>query len=172
VQSLDDDIELGLQVIYRQGPTVNPTSVDADGTVNYTVADGPQSTANGSSSSNAARAAWSFEYSVSTALDGSTDTLGDYDLRLLIDLDPSADTSFLELAFQPTGGLPDTLTEPRSNGVWTLASPMAGVPGGVGAALIADDGGTDQVTQNSQNYAFYSSIIDFDGNPATDDAAP
>lgn len=172
VRDLDHGIELGLQVIYRQGPSVDPTGVDWDGTVNFTVADGPQSTANGSSSNNAARAAWSFEYSVSTALGGSADTLADYDLRLLIDLDPGAGTSFLELAFQPTGGLPDAPGEPRSNGVWTLAAPMAGVPGGVGTALIADDGGTDQVTQNSQNYAFYSSIIDFDGNPATDDPAP
>lgn len=168
-QSTTHDIELGLQVIYRKGPAVNPTGVEDDGTVNFTVADGPQSTANGSSI-NEGYAAWSFEYSVSTALNGSSDTLAAYDLRLLIDLDPSADTSFLELKFVPTGGLPDTLTEPRSNGAWELASPMAGVPL-VGTDLILDDGGTTQVTQNSQNYLFYSTIMDFDGNPATDDAA-
>jgi hypothetical protein len=171
VQNLDNDIELGLQVIYRQGPTVSATGVEADGTVDYTVADGPQSTANGSSSNNAARAAWSFEYSISTALDGGVDTLADFQFKLLIDLDPGAGTSFLQLAFSPTGGLPDAPGEPRSNGLWSLAAPMAGVPGGVGTGLIADDGGTDQVTQNSQNYAFYSTIMDFDGNPATDDAA-
>lgn len=173
VQNLEHGIELGLHVKYRNSLLdVNPTSVDADGTANYTVDDGPQlNGVNGASGTALNRAAWNFEYSVSTALNGGVDTLADYDLRLLIDLDPSAGTSFLELAFSPTGGLPDTLTEPRSNGLWSLAAPMAGVPGGVGAGLIADDGGTAQVTQNSQNYAFYSTIMDFDGNPATDDAA-
>ncbi len=163
VQDLDHDVELGLQVIYRQGPTVASTGVEADGTVDYTVADGPQSTANGSSSNNASRAAWSFEYSISTALDGSVDTLADYDLRLLIDLDPSAGTSFLQLDFAASGVASPT-------GAWQLGSPIAGLPP-VGTPLIPDDEGTTQVTQNSQNYAFYSTIMDFDGNPATDDAA-
>ncbi|MGQ0676105.1 MAG: calcium-binding protein [Rhodospirillales bacterium] len=183
VQNLDHDIELGLHVKYRSSlQDVNPTSVGADGTANYTVDDGPQvNGVNGASGTALNRAAWSFDYSVSTALDGGMDTLADFDLKLLIDLDPSAGTSFLELAFSPTGGLPDAFPppEPRSNGVWELVSPIAGLPApgtpGLlipdgGAGLIADDAGNAQVTQNSQNYAFYATIIDFDGNPATNDA--
>ncbi len=180
MQNLEHDIELGIHVKYRSSlQDVNPTGVDMDGTANYTVDDGPQlNGVNGASGTRLDRAAWSFDYSVSTALDGSMDTLADFDLRLLIDLDPSAGTSFLQLAFSPVGGLPDAPGEPRSNGLWKLAAPMAGLaapgtPGAppAGADLIADDGGTAQVTQNSQNYAFYSTIMDFDGNPATDDAA-
>src|SRR5262245_3768821 len=72
----DAGIELGLQVIYRQGPTVTTTDDYADGVLNFEVNDGPQSTANGSSSNNGARAAWSFEYSIATGLNGETTDLG------------------------------------------------------------------------------------------------
>jgi VCBS repeat-containing protein len=172
VRDVSHDLELGIHVKYRSSlQDVNPTSVEPDGTVKYTVDDGPQlNGVNGASGTALNRAAWSFDYSASTALDGSVDTLADFNFRLLIDLNPGAGTSFLELAFSPVGGLPDAPGEPRSNGLWSTAAPMAGIPA-VGTGLIADDGGTDQVTQNSQNYAFYSTIMDFDGNPATDDAA-
>jgi|GEM_PF-1857389 len=177
VQNLEHDIELGIHVKYRSSlHDVNPTSVDMDGTANYTVDDGPQlDGVNGASGTRLDRAAWSFDYSVSTALDGSMDTLADFDLRLLIDLDPSANTSFLDLAFAASG-----LSSPT--GVWQLASPVASVVGllPAGTGFIFDDEGTTRVTQNSQNFGFnpaggalpgLRNLMDFDGNPLTDDAA-
>ena len=44
----DVGVELGLQVIYRQGPVVTTTDDYADGVLHFTVNEGPQSTANGS----------------------------------------------------------------------------------------------------------------------------
>ena len=42
-------VELGLQVIYRQGPTVASADTYDDGVLHFVVNDGPQSTVNGSS---------------------------------------------------------------------------------------------------------------------------
>src|SRR5439155_9462842 len=86
----DSGIELGMQVIYRQGPTVTTADTYADGALHFDVASGPQSTVNGSSATNTARAAWSFEYSVATGLNGQTTNLNNYTFKLLIDRDPTA----------------------------------------------------------------------------------
>lgn len=48
VRAEDAGIELGLQVIYRQAPTVITTDDYADGVLRFAVNDGPQSTVNGS----------------------------------------------------------------------------------------------------------------------------
>jgi hypothetical protein len=68
-------IELGLQVIYRQGPSVATADDYSDGVLHFAVNDGPQSTTNGSFLNNANRAAWSFEYSIVTGLNGETTNL-------------------------------------------------------------------------------------------------
>lgn len=137
-------IELGMMILYRQGPTVASSDDYADGVLEYDVASGAQSTANGSFANNAARAAWNFTYSVATGLNGATTDLNDFTFQLLIDVDPGPGTNFQTLALEAE------LT-PQAAGQsgfqWRLV-PMGPVP-------IADDEGTTNVTQNSQNYAFY-----------------
>lgn len=77
-------------VLYRQGPTIASTDNYADGVLNFSVASGPQSTANGSISNNATRAAWNFTFSVATGLNGATTDLNDYTFQLLYDVDAGA----------------------------------------------------------------------------------
>ncbi len=130
-----------MQVHYRQGPTVLPTDGNgyADGVLHFQVNDGPQSTANGSSSNNAARAAWNFDYSIITGLNGETTDLSDFTFKLLVDEDPTAAIDYQ---------------------VYVMAA------GGVGSAnvhwanqygeLVGDDQGiAGEVAQNSRNLAFY-----------------
>jgi hypothetical protein len=70
-------IELGLKIHERQGPDILPTSVDSDGTAHYNVPAGTQP-------GNPGRAAWNFDFSVNTGLDGSTKTLDDFNFRIII----------------------------------------------------------------------------------------
>lgn len=87
VENDDAGIEIGLKAKIRQGPDVVPTGNT------YEVPDGPQSTANGSQSDNANRAAWSFDYSINADTD---DNGVPNDLRVVIDIDvdKSSDISF------------------------------------------------------------------------------
>jgi hypothetical protein len=139
VKNLDSGIELGLQVIYRQGPTVTSTDDYNDGVLHFSVNDGAQSTANGSSVNNAGRAAWSFDFSIATGLNGATTDLDDYTFQLLYDVDPGAGTSYRTLALEPGGS-------GSSGHQWRDQ--------GTGLVFIADDSGNSNVTQNSENYAF------------------
>lgn len=139
----DAGVELGLQVIYRQGPVVASTDNYDDGVLHFTVNDGPQSTANGSGSDHAGRAAWSFEYSVATGLDGETTDLDDFTFRLMYDTDTSAATSFRTLVLEAE-------TTPQAAG----QSGYQWRDEGSGLVFIADDEGNANVTQNSENYAF------------------
>jgi hypothetical protein len=144
----DAGIELGLQVIYRQGPTVTTADDYADGVLSYTVNDGAQSTANGSSANNSARAAWSFEYSIVTGLNGETTDLGDFTFKLLVDKDPTAAIDYNELLMRV-----DPLAPGTADTIWQLVGPNVDV--------IGDDAGNPAlpgtVAQNSQNisFAFY-----------------
>jgi len=100
------------------------------------------------------RGATAFDFSFSTGHNGSTETIEHFlanggEFHFKIDLDPGKGTNYLDLhaVFDPvhnTGG---------SHVVWATDS---------GQILIADDAGTAQVTQNSQNLAFYQSLIDVD----------
>src|SRR3954470_24888398 len=86
--SVDDktNIELGLKIHYRQGDDITPTSVDSDGTANYTVPAGTQviDPAHGVTEAHSNRGAWNFDFSVNTGLDGSTKTLDNFDFRITI----------------------------------------------------------------------------------------
>jgi len=119
------------------------------------VPDGPQVTDpdHGVPGPHPGRAAWNLDFSISTALDGSTNDLDDIDAWLQLDLDPSPKTKFLTLK----------LTK-------ITTTPAAGVSGygwKTGSTfVIDDDGGTSQVTQNSFNYAFIAAAIDTDPNTA------
>ncbi len=149
----DLGIELALNVRYRQGPAVDPVSVDADGTVRFAVNDGPQSTDNGSSSDNADRAAWSFQYSIVTGLDGETTDLSDFTFKLFIDTDVTEGTDFRELTMIDPG-------VPLGNDTGFVWFDQDGNP------TIGDDGGNANVAQNSENYAFgfIENYIDADPN--------
>lgn len=138
-----EGIELGLQIIYRQGPTVPSTDNYVDGVLNFDVNSGPQSTSNGSSANHTGRAAWSFNYSVATGLNGATTDLNDFTFRLLYDVDPGAGTSYRTLTLEPE------LT-PQAAG----QSGFQWRDAGTGTVFIADDEGNLNVTQNSENYAF------------------
>jgi hypothetical protein len=142
-ENVDAGVELGLQVIYRQGPAVASTDTYDDGVLHFVVNDGPQSTANGSSANNVGRASWSFEYSIATGLNGATTDLGDFTFKLLYDVDPGAAASYRTLTLEQE------------------ATPQAAGQSGFqwrdeasGLVFIADDEGNANVTQNSENYAF------------------
>jgi hypothetical protein len=139
----DAGIELGLQVIYRQGPTVTTTDDYADGVLHFQVNDGPQSTANGSLANNATRAAWNFEFSVATGLNGETTDLSDFTFKLLYDVDPGLGTNYRTLTLEAE-------TTPQAAG----QSGFQWRDDGTGLVFISDDEGTANVTQNSENYAF------------------
>lgn len=138
----DAGVELGLKAHLRQGPDVPPAYVDDDGRVHVVVPSGPQLGVPN-------RAAWNFTFSVNAALAGAKPSLEDYEVELLIDLDPSKRTDFLKLKLDKLG--PPEAAPGQHNGYgWKSGSTVA----------IPDDEGTDRVTQNSQNLAFYASAID------------
>ena len=136
-------IELGLMVLYRQGPTVPSTDNYNDGVLNFNVASGPQSTANGSPTNNPARAAWNFTFSVATGLNGATTDLDDHTFQLLYDVDPGPGTTYRTLTL-----------ERRDAGGPGQLSGFQWRDQGTNAVFIADDEGNSNVTQNSENYAF------------------
>jgi hypothetical protein len=136
-------IELGLMILYRQGPTVASTDNYNDGVLNFNVESGPQSTANGSTSNNAARAAWNFTFSLATGLNAVTTDLDDHTFQLLYDVDPGAGTSYRTLTL-----------ERRDAGGPGQLSGFQWRDQGSGLVFIADDEGNSNVTQNSENYAF------------------
>ena len=128
------DIELGLKIHYRQGVDITPTSVDADGTAHYNVPAGTQviDPAHGVGSARPDRAAWSFDFSVNTGLDGSTKTLDAFDFRIII-----------------TSG-------DGEQGVFDMNHLAPGnTPWGTLAGGFADeDGANPQLSQNSVNLGF------------------
>ena len=136
-----DGVELGLSIRYRQGPAVDPVSVDADGSVRFDVNTGAQNTDNGSSGNNANRAAWSFNYSIATGLNGETTDLSDFTFKLFVDVDVTEDTNFRELTMIENP--PEFSNETGFFWIDQDSSPT-----------IGDDGGNGNVAQNSENFAF------------------
>jgi hypothetical protein len=128
------DIELGLKIHYRTGDDIEPTSVDADGTAHYDVPAGTQVIDPDHNVSTAApnRAAWNFDFSVNTGIDGSTNTLDQFDFKIVI-----------------TSGDGEV-------GVFDMQHLADGItPWGTLAGGFADEDGTDpQLSQNSVNLGF------------------
>ncbi len=152
-------IELGLGVIYRQGPTVASTDDYTDGVLRFTVNDGPQSTMNGSFANHPLRAAWNFNFSVATGLNGTTTNLADYTFKLLYDVDPSSATLYRPLTLEAGGT--------GTSGFWWTDDQT-------GIAFITGDGGNIRVTQNSSNYAFgfYQAFLASPYGPSNNFAGP
>lgn len=143
-------VELGLDVIYRQGPGAEQ-HVGADGLVHFEVAEGTQSTDNGSSVDNAARAAWSFNYSIATGLNGADGDLSDFKFVLKFDTDISEHTNYRVFVGQYYDD---------GNG-----SDLVWIDQATGLPVIGDDDGNANVSQNSENIAFDFLHDYIDGDP-------
>jgi hypothetical protein len=144
-ENLDAGVEAAVKAHYRQGQDIPPSFVDDNGRVHVIVPSGPQvvDPAHGVPIAHSGRAAWNFAFSVNVAEAGVLASLDDYDVDLLIDLDPSKRVDYLKLKLAklgPPGADPD-----QHNGYgWKAGFVVA----------IGDDEGTSQVSQNSQNMAF------------------
>ncbi len=156
-------VELGMMVLYRQGPTIPSADDYDDGVLHFAVASGPQADENGSLGDNANRAAWNFTFSIATGLNGPGTDLGDYTFQLLYDVDPTAGTSYRTLTLEPEPGPP---VAGQSNFQWRDQ--------GTSMVFIADDEGNANVTQNSQNYgfAFYQVPLTLPYGPGNGFAGP
>jgi hypothetical protein len=149
--------QLAADVHYRQGNTVQPVAATDDGLLVYSMPAGPQvaDPAHGVPTANANRAATSFDWSFDTGVGpGTHQTIQQFlasggEFIVKIDLDPSQHNNPLTLhaVYDPT------INTGGSHVVWEDSH---------NSVVIADDGGNAYVTQNSQNYAFYQSIIDTD----------
>ncbi len=147
-------IELAIKAHYRQGADIAPSFVDEDGVVHVVVPAGHQivDPAHGVPVAHTGRARWNFAFSYDVALDPGNPDLDAYRGWLLIDTDPSEKTRYHWLKLTR---LTDTPSGQQSGYGWKS---QYGVE-------IPDDEGTSQVTQNSQNLAFYEHVID--GDPDT-----
>jgi hypothetical protein len=147
-------IQVGTDVHYRTGDTVQPTAVNDDGSLVYNMPMGSQVVdfAHGVSSARADRAATSFDYSFDTGVGpGPHQTIQDFlasggQFVFKVDLDPGQHNDPLTLH-----AVYDASSSSASHVVWETAQ---------GQVVIGDDGGNAFVTQNSQNYAFFQSLID------------
>lgn len=146
---LNDDagVELAIKGMYRQGADILPKLVDTDGVIHVEVPAGHQLVP----SVRTDRAIWNWTFSVNVAIDPSNPDLDWYDGVLLVDVDPSDNTSYLPLRLARVTTTP---TGQASGFGWKLGSTF----------VIGDDEGNAKVTQNSQNMAFYESAIDADPN--------
>jgi hypothetical protein len=147
-------LELDLSLIYRTGDTIQPAGVTSCGEIIYRVPAGPQviDPAHGVTVANANRAAWNFNYAA--VLGDATGTLEQFlrarnSLEIKIDLDPGPDVRTLTLhaVYDPA------LNPGGSHIVWETKQ---------GQILFGDDGGTTQATENSENDAFWRTLIGSD----------
>jgi hypothetical protein len=147
-------LELDLSLIYRTGDTIQPAGVTSCGEIIYRVPAGPQviDPAHGVTVANPNRAAWNFNYAA--VLGSDAGTLEQFlrarnRLEIKIDLDPGAEVRSLTLhaVYDPA------LNPGGSHIVWETKQ---------GQILFGDDGGTTQATENSENDAFWRTLIGSD----------
>lgn len=140
------NIELGLKIHYRQGDDIVPTSIGPDHVAHYSVPDGTQvvDPAHNVSSANPNRAAWNFDFSVNTGLNGSANTLDDFDFRIII-RSGDGEEGIFDLQHLAPGNTP-----------W-VNSPTTG-------GFADEDGNDPQLSQNSVNlgFAFMTAIFGAD----------
>jgi len=132
----DYDVELGLKIHHRGGADILPASVDADGTAHYNVPAGQDPHPHSGD-----RAAWNFDFSVNTGLDGNTQTLDAFEFKIII-ADNDGNSQTFDLQHLGPGNTP-----------WLNTPPTGG---------FADEDGTDaQLSQNSVNvgFGFLSSVF-------------
>jgi hypothetical protein len=153
----NSNFQLGTNIHYRTGDQILPEAND-HGTLIYDAPAGPQvvDTAHGVSSAQANRGATSFDFSFSTGHGSNPETIQSFlahggEMLVKIDVDPTAKTDFLTLH----AVYDSTLNAGGSHVVWEDKN---------GSVVIGDDSGNQYVTQNSQNLAFYQSLIDTNPN--------
>jgi hypothetical protein len=133
------DFELGLKLHLRGGSQADliPT-IDGDGTAHYLAPSGLAAPS---------RAAWNFDFSVNTGIEGSTQTLDAFDFRIVI-VSGDGERAVFELEHLGPGVTP-----------WLHSS---------GSGFTDDDGLNPQVSQNSVNFgfAFMKAIFGEDYNDA------
>lgn len=135
-------VELALKVHHREGPPDYTTTDDyADGVLHFQVEDGPRP-------HNSNQAEWNLDWSIATGLNGETTDLDDFTFKLLVDVDPSADTDYMTWQLEPDTVPPNSLTpHPDDSGYqWENLE--------TGQVEPWDDQGNSNVTQNSQNFGF------------------
>ena len=112
----------------------------ADGVVEFDVASGPQTPTTSPGFPPALnRAAWNFDYSVVTGLNGESTKLDDFVFKLLVDIDPTSVTDYQEFTMGPVG-------TQSANVHWTNQ---------FGDVVVDDRGIAGEIAQNSRNLAFY-----------------
>lgn len=152
VRNEAEGIEIALQVKQRGGPSFDPVSVEADGTVHYEVP-------SGTDPSNSARAFWNFDFSIATGLNDGSAGLDDLTFKLLVDTDITSGTDYRDFTLEPEPAGPpfDNLLD--SDFMWVDEN---GIP-----VIVDDRGVAGQVTQNSENYSFGFIRNFIDGDPGT-----
>lgn len=159
-------IEVGQNIHYRTGDTIQPSAVEHNGTLDFNGPAGPQvvDPAHDVSSANANRGAVSFDWSFDTAAHGGSETQQQFlssggTEQIKLDLDPGAGDNFLILDAKY-----DPLHNPNGSHVVWVADNNAFATEGIhqGQMVVADDGGNAFTTQNSTNLAFFQSLIDVD----------
>jgi hypothetical protein len=133
-----EGIEFGWNVHYRTGDQI-AGHLEDDGLIHFDAPAGAQLAALGHNvqGDNLARSATSLDYAVVTGLNGTSETVSDYEIRVLIDRDPSANTNFK--AFTMVAG--------NAGQNFLLADDGSG---GMGD----DDGTNPMLSENSMNFGF------------------
>jgi hypothetical protein len=109
----------------------------------------------GSDPSAANRAAWNFDFSVATGINGNGKALSDYTFKAFVDVDKSDAVNYVEFDLQ--------------NGLGSGNTPWLRIDGGVLAGGFADEDGTNpHFSQNSVNigFSFLNGLIDNDPTAA------
>jgi hypothetical protein len=131
----DQNVELGLKFHYRQGADITLTSVDNDGTVHYTATSGNQ---------DATHSLVNFDYVVNTGFHGGTETLADFDFKMVIEQTQGTTTKTAVFDFN------------AATHVWTMEGNPAAHFGGDDFRAGTTPSATvmSQVSENSENFAF------------------
>jgi hypothetical protein len=131
----DQDVELGLKFHYRGGADIVKDGVSSDGTVHYTATPGNQ---------DATHSLVNFDYVVNTGFNGGTETLADFDFKMVIAQTQGATTQTAVFDL-------DALTH-----VWTMEGNPAVHFGGddFRAGTTPSAAVVTEVAENSENFAF------------------
>jgi hypothetical protein len=143
-------INLAIKGHYRQGADIVPTFVDDAGVIHVEVPAGHQvaDPDHGVPGDRTDLARWNFAYSVDVSRKAGAE-LTSFKGELWIDIDPTEKAKYYKLRL----GQVSVLDGDQASGFgWAKQ----------GVFIIGDDEGNANVTQNSQNLAFYDALIDAD----------
>jgi hypothetical protein len=131
----EENLELGLKIKYRGGEDILPTTTENDGSENYEV---PAGLAEGSDWA----AKWSFDFSVNTGINGSDETLDEFDFRIVVTSGDEGERAVFNLDHVSPGVTPWVH---RDGGGFADED-------GYGTGQVL--GGSPQISQNSVNLGF------------------